>query len=222
MCRIGIVSVIVTTLLTSTVSAQVFLVGAAYYSSNNAGQAGGVYRYTTNSSDGALVWNINGNGKGISIPLNLGVNNFTFSVLQSFTPGPFGGLSLFFNATGVSYNPSVLNALIPGDLAAFTPTNNDPLAFQIPSAGTLIANYNPTGGNQVAYSGATSFQVGGYDVSISSFGSTTTPSGSFSLTVVAAVPEPSSWILIGTALVGGTSIAVKRWRFKRKRKVARS
>jgi hypothetical protein len=189
--------------------AQVFLVSAGYYSSQADGSNVSTYRFSTNSNsaDFRLTLNLNGNiqNDAISFPLAVGSNNFTYSTTQTANPGPFGGLLLFFNSTGVSFNPSISDPVV-ANLAAAAPTSNSG-SFLIPAAGIGIRNYvgvNPP--VAVPYSGDTFFTVGGFDVSITAFSSTTSPSGSFTLNVSSAVPEPGSWALLGMTSLGGAAV----------------
>lgn len=205
-------------LLPGTARAQVFLVSAGYYSSLADGtNAGTAYRYATNNTSGdlRLTLNLGGNiqSNAISYPLSLGNNNFTYSVASSFSPGPFGGLLLFFNSTGVSFNPNV--GPVVADLAAATPTDSSG-SYIIPAAGVGIRNYvdivEPLA---VPFTGDTVFNVGGFDVSITAFSSDTVPSGSFTLNVAAAaVPEPATWAMIA---LGCSSVVAAGWRFKKNR-----
>lgn len=120
--------------------AQVFLVGAGYYSSEangtNSALFGGGYLYSTNPNTGSfsLPLNLGGNiqGTGISFALAPGNNNFTFSVTSPLNPGSFGGLMLFFNSTGTSFNPPP--GVYAGNLVAVTPTNNmEHSSFRLPA-----------------------------------------------------------------------------------------
>jgi len=136
-------------------------------------------------------------------------------VTSPLNPGSFGGLMLFFNSTGTSFNPPP--GEYAGNLVAVTPTTNTG-AFIIPAAGILTRSYSFTG--TAPYSGDTVYSVGDFDVSITAFSSDTLPSGSFTLTVAsAAVPEPATWAMIALA---GCSTVVAGWRFKKKRYRRRS
>lgn len=203
----------------STIHAQVFLVGAGYYASQangtNGSIASGQYRYSTNSSssDFRLTLNLGGNTQNntISYPLSVGDNNFTFSVTQPLSPGNFAGLILFFNSTGTSFNPPSSPA-IAGHLVAVAPSTNSG-AFFFPAAGILTRSY--TGNFTAAYSGDTDYTVGGFDVTISAFASTNTPSGSFTINVAsAAVPEPATWALTALSVSGATALG---WKYKKRR-----
>lgn len=202
----------------SALQAQVFLVGAGYYAS----QANGtnsvslpLYRYSTNLSSGdfRLTLNLAGNiqSQAISYALSPGANNFAFSVASPVSPGNFGGLMLFFNSTGVSFNPGS-SPSFAGDLVAVAPTTNTG-AFIIPAADILTRSYN--GSTTAPYSGDTSYEVGGLSVSITAFSSTNLPSGSFTLNVGSvAVPEPATWAMIALSVSGATAFG---WKFRKNR-----
>jgi hypothetical protein len=205
--------------------AQVFLVGACYYSSTSDGAAASsTYLYSTNSSVSSirLMLDLNGNvqNNAISYLLAEGDNVFNYSGAQSFDPGPFGGIEVFFSSTAASYNPGGA-AGVAGDLVAATPTDGSGVFFH-PAAGTLVRSYdNINSGNNpglAPYSGATSFTVGDRVVTITAFDSNTFPNGTFTLNVTAAaVPEPGHWILIGSA--GAMVVMVRQfWRRPRARR----
>lgn len=186
-------------------NAQVFLVGASYYSSAADGSSNGNYRFTTNSAGTGIRLNLDLNGNfqnnAISFSLSPGANNFTFSVPNNINPGSFGGLELFLNATGTSFNTGSNTGVAP-HLAAFTPSNNSG-AFGIPAAGIQVRSYDNSPFDTVPYSGATSFLVGDAEVTISAFASTNLPSGTFTISVASAVPEPATWMSLGSLAVVG-------------------
>jgi len=196
--------------------AQVFLVGAIYYSSDSVGfNSGGGYAYTTNSATFGQLARLglhlgaNFQNNAISFPLATGPNNFTFDVATSFPPGPFGGIEFFLSNSATSFNPAG-SAGIPGNLAAFTATNNGGV-FSNPAAGILVRAYDVT--TNAPYSGATSFDVGGETVTITEFTSSNFPGGTFTLNVISAVPEPTVILL---SLIGGLPLAgVAVWRYKK-------
>lgn len=177
---------------------DVSLVGFDLYSSGSDGtNAGGGYRYTSNSNDGGAYYQQltptvgSPQTQAISFGLHTGSNTFDFNVgcCGSVNPGSFAGVELFFNGTGASYNPTTNG--IAGDLSAFVSTSGG--AFTIPTGGTGVQDFGP-GGGLAAYSGATSFAVGSDVITLTALNITTTPSGSFTLFVT---PEPGSFLLMG-------------------------
>ncbi len=190
--------------------AQVSLVGALLTSNTSTGAdaTGGTYQYTTNTNVGfgtlSLTFNGTTFGKGISIPLTTGDNVFTFTN-SGAGPGPFGGLEIFLNSTGVSYNPS--GTFVPPDLdVARSTAATSP--FFVPANGTQLANYSVGGASATTYGGASSFLVGGQTVSFVAFSDNAAAQGGFTLRVGAAAapstPEPGSIALLtGLAISGG-------------------
>lgn len=194
--------------------ADTYLVGALVYASDSSGAnvgaySGTDYQFSTNSSTSHLNLLVDGDDSAISFLLTNGLNTFSFSPESSGYSIDIVGLELFFNSTGTSYNPPyVAGAGVPGDLAAFVDAGSS--AFLIPSAGTDVQSYNTNGTstNAALYGGATTFYVGGDEISIAAFDATSDPSGSFTLDVT-PVPEPASGWLLG---LGGCCIAL--WRFR--------
>lgn len=184
-----------------------YLVGAQLYASawdgSNAGAySGAPYQFSTNSSTSSVKLLVNGISTAIAFPLVEGDNEFTFDVPTDAFPINTIGLNLFFNLTGVSFNPSNQPGVgIPGDLAAFT--NKGSATFSIPTAGTNVQSFNTSGFdvNATSYSGASSLILGGRAISIYDFTSTNTPSGSFTVRV-AAVPVSGTFLLVCSGLVG--------------------
>ena len=196
--------------LTLPARAQQTLVGALLTSNTATGadNSNGTYQYTTNNTSGygTLTLTLNGTnyGKGISIPLSTGDNVFTYTDSIA-NPGAFGGLELFLNSTGASYNPSggggrPADLDVARDTAAANP-------FFVPANGTQIANYS-AGSGLLSYGGASSFLVGGQSVSVTAFSVNTSSQGVFTLRVGAAgapsTPEPGSIALLaGLGFSGG-------------------
>lgn len=205
-------------LATGTAHAQtVYLVGADFYSSSSNGTDLGPssYLYDTNNSTAGtstLALTVNGTsyGKGISIALAPGANNFTFiGVGNVQSPGSYAGLGLFFSTTNVSYNPtsnartpdlSLASSVGPGFSGDFTPAN-----------GISVANY--VFGATSPANGLTSIAQGPTTVSESSFTAAAQGvSGSFVVNAGsgAAAPEPGSLVLFGTFLAPLAGLVARR------------
>jgi hypothetical protein len=185
--------------------AEIYLVGFDLYSSEATGASSddpvpGGYRWSSNSSESGGIarqqlTEVSPAGGsqtlGISFPLVNGSNTFTFAENPNYppggtpNPGSFAGVNLFFNDTGVSYNPSQTG--IAGNLAAFVPTNVSSPTVSYPGAGVLVDDYGP-GVNVTAYSGAQSYVVDGQAITVTALSVTTTPTGSITINV----PEPGS------------------------------
>jgi hypothetical protein len=189
-------------------SDPVYLVGANVYSSASDGTTvGGHYCYSTNSSafTQRLILGLNGvqQQNAVSFLLSPGDNQFTFDVNQSFDPGAFAGLSLLFNTSGVSYNPSGYSG-VAGDLVVVGSTNNSS-AFLFPSVGTSVRSYDDAlnGPYTASYSGASTFLVGNEVATVTGFSVNAVPQGTFTITISSAVPEASGFLstLLGFGLI---------------------
>lgn len=187
--------------------AATFLVGAQLYSSSATGaNSGGVYQYSTNSSTSNFGLTINGTtytpgGSGISIPLLDGLNSFSYTVPTPVDPGAFVGLNLFFNTTGVPYNPVNFGQGLPGDLTVFTSVGAPAGSFSVPVQGTNIQSYETSFifTNPASYSGNSSYVLGDRQISVTGFTADSTPSGSFQLSVSpVATPIEQTYQLTGT------------------------
>ncbi|MGR8935579.1 MAG: hypothetical protein ACU837_14485 [Gammaproteobacteria bacterium] len=202
----------------SVAAAQPYLVGAQVYASgadgsNQGAYSGTPYQFSTNTSTSHNPLLINGNPPGITIPLAIGENNFTFDVGTSSYPINTIGLNLFFNTTGISFNPPYQpNNGIPGNLAAYT--GADAGSFAIPSTGTNVQSFNSssTSVNTTSYSGATSLILDGRRLSITQFSSTNKPSGSFTIVVAASVPQPGLFALISLPIAAASVSLLARRR----------
>ncbi len=155
--------------------------------------------------DGSTAINSgNGNNAGINIPLNTaGVYTFIFRAQPGLlTPNQFG-LNLFFNGNGSAPGISALvnagSSTFVVNGAGSTPsltglplvTGANSLVFADSSSQVTLTALSEAraGGNQVApYTNVPGF-IGGNDYV-----------GSFTLSV--ATPEPSTYVLLGSALAG--------------------
>ncbi len=194
----------------SKADAALVLTGAQIYSAadnaDGSNSADTSYRYTTNSADtGGFGLSINGDlDKAISIPLSLGDNFFTFQwLVGSVNPGTFVGLNLFFTdndgTPDNSFSPGFGDP-IAGDLTVFKQVGTDANNFATVASGLFIQTYAIANTLAIA-NGKHSFILGDQMVSVTSFSSDSSPSGSFTLTV-SAVPEPSSLALVSIVIAG--------------------
>ncbi|MEE8214731.1 MAG: hypothetical protein V3R79_09090, partial [Alphaproteobacteria bacterium] len=209
-----------------------FLVGGHLYQTTDGvtgAHPGGGFRFTSNSSDFGTVFPIDLVGDfpdagvvptALEFELHEGENVFDFTA-SSFNR-PFYGLSLFFNDTGVSFNPALGSGVFPGDLVAFTTGDADAgggsTGFGTPSDITFTHDFDSAGGT-VLYSGATVLTLPDSQVSITNFEATnvfpffpTFPNSaeftaSFTITVVSSGPTGPA--VTGTDLYMVTSGAFR-------------
>lgn len=199
-------------------ASPIHLVGAELYFADLITGADALSGYQHSTNTGTCCHSLLGidpqgptgvDNSAISFLLSEGDNVFDWVAGNNY-PTPVVGLSLFFNSTGMSFNPPDSGPRIAGDLTAVVPAGSD--AFFIPLFGTVIQAYNSTPGfsDPTAYAnGLASFSVDGSTVSITAFNalpvSGANPSGSFTLQVEppAVVPEPGSLGLLGLGLAGG-------------------
>ena len=165
------------------------------------------YQYDTNSNDAAYGLAVTpGATKGLSQILTSGTNSFTFSYTTGASPLTNGDLGLFFSTSPTSYNPTS-SAITPDLLVSATAGG---LTFFTPATGTTINNYHYSSGPTSA-NGLTSVGIGGYTISVSSYSVTSTPTGSFTLTVT-QTPEPGIVGLMAGISVSGGIFALGRRR----------
>ena len=173
--------------------ADIYLVGAQLYQAGSQGQNASAYQYSTNSSTTHEPFRLNGgSGSAISFLLTGGANIFAFTpnTNESFDPGSFVGLNLFFNTSGASYNPAY-PAVASGDLTVAEAVGS--LVFFTPTAGQSILSYGTDGSSIVTApaNGFASFVLDGKSISVGSFSVNHNPSGSFTINL-ASVPESGS------------------------------
>lgn len=197
--------------------AQVYLVGFETFQPDATGNNNGNgYGITSNSRINFARNAISLNGgtaqqTAISFALTQGNNSFTFASQSSATATSIAGISFFFNATGTSYNPNSTTG-VAGNLVAVANTDNSGTFF-FPAASTPVRSYDNSANYDAAYSGATSYVVGGQRITLTQYSVDTTPSGSFTLNVApvsAAAPEPGSVALMGTCLLPLAGLAARR------------
>ena len=180
--------------------AQIFLAGALMYDANGSGgNASGAYEFDTFSTPNTANSKFNINGTtDIALALSPGANALALSG-GSF--GSYSGLGLFFSSTATAFAgpfAAVPNLVVVDAISSGT-------TFSFVNAGAMIATYGQYSGD-VSYSGATSYQVGGYEVTVTGFDFGA--SGNNLQLFVTAVPEPSTiagWI-------GLTALGVVAWR----------
>lgn len=178
-----------------------YLVGFVLYRCTPDGTAiNDPYFYTSNGNISAFrQTHTSGAGSsqsvGISFGLSLGDNTFSFTPSGFADPGSFAGVQLYFNSTGVPFQP--VGPGIAPDLAAFVPTTSS--AWSYVSAGAQVISYGDSYGPLVSYGGATSFTIGDSVITLSALNINNQPSGSMTLSV-STVPAPG--VLSVLALAG--------------------
>ena len=203
-----------------------FLVGGHLFRSNGTTGAGLSlgFRFTSNSSDFGTVFPIDLVGdvpdaglvpREFAFELQPGDNVFNFPT-SGCCEVSFYGLGLFFNDTGVTFNPAITQGTVGGDLAAFTTGDafvvGGSTGFGTPAAGTLIRAFDSFTG-AAAYSGDSSFPVGnsGSQVTITNFAADNNAlagapfTATFTITVVSSGPTGPA--VTGTDLYMVTSEA---------------
>ena len=190
--------------LAGSARAQIFFTGALQYYANNAGaNVGGASEYDTFSSPGTGNIHFSANGNtAFAYALSPGINSFTLA--GSASGSSYQGLGLYFSNTATTFVGTlgdVPNLVVFDDVNAST-------TFAFATNGVNIATYGQYSGD-ATYSGTTSYQVGGYDVTVTAFDYT---GGSANLSLlVTAVPESSAYAAFaGLALLGFAA-----WRRKR-------
>lgn len=206
--------------LTVHAHADAYLVGAMLFAADGTGATVSTgYQYDTNTiHDNGSVTPLDLTfkgvtyGKGISLALDPGSNQFSFSEDQSTPISTFGGvtgdLGLFFSSSNTSYNPAS-GARTP-DLLVSRRTDGS-LAFFFPTAGTTINDYTFTG--TTTANGATSVTLGTDTIQVSNYSLNDSGSGAFNLSVSgpsAATPEPGSVAMLVGMGVSGAGLAIRR------------
>ncbi len=190
----------------STALAGPNLVGFVLYRADASGNAINTppYFYSTNPMINAARQTLSPESgpsqtTSISFPLGDGANTFAFSTDFPVNPGEHAGVQLYFSADPTPFNPTV--AGVAADLAAYVPAGSSLLSSV--AADRLLIDYGNSYGPSVAYSGATSFQVGDRIITISGLSIDSTPAGSMTLHVT-QVPAPAALALFAAAGFGAT------------------
>lgn len=204
-------------LVPATSNAQSYLVGAYLFAADSTGATTNTgYQYDTNGSNISAPLLINGFGKNFSQLLTTGANSFTFSSgSQPFTLGPNGDLGLYFSSSPTAFSPST--SAPPPNLLVSRPVGSG--TFFTPLVNTSINNYRYNTA-AVSATGASTFNVGGNTLSVTSYSVTSTPNGTFTLNVSpniapASTPEPGTVGLLASLGTMGI-LAVRRRRILRK------
>ena len=196
-------TVILATLLVSALlpcaEAQIFFTGGLQYAADSSGgNAGGAWEYDTfsNPDTSNAKFTVNGS-TDIAFSLSLGANAFALGSGGSSGSG-YQGLGLFFSSTetpfsgptGAAPNLAVVDGITAGTTFSFV------------TAGALVSTYGQFS-SEISYSGATSYQIGGYQVAVTAFDFGA--SGNNLTLTVTAIPEPSVTV---AAMAGVTFAAV--------------
>jgi hypothetical protein len=184
--------------------AQVFFTGALMYGANNSGtNVGGASEYDTfvTPNTGNSKFTING-ATDIAYSLSPGSNAFA---IGGATIGTYTGLGLFFSNTATPGSGPF--AAVP-DLVVVDNASSGTTFFFAPG-GAMVATYGQFSGD-VSYSGATSYQIGGYEVTVTAYDMGA--AGNNLTLFVAAIPEPTTSSALAGVLVIGWVMAMRRRR----------
>jgi hypothetical protein len=188
-------------LFTSGASAQIFFTGALqYYATGSGGSQDGNGEYDTFvPHTGNALFTVDGS-TGFAYALSAGTNTFT---LSGTAPGTsFQGLGLFFSDTATTFTalPGAIPHLVVVDGVAPGTT------FSFATGGSTVATFGQVSGTG-SYSGVSSYEVGGYSVTVATFDF----GGSSTLQLsVSAIPEPSTGALLAAATALGLAILARR------------
>lgn len=181
--------------------AQIFFTGALqYYATGSGGNQSGDAEYDTFSpGTNNSMFTVN-SATGFAYSLSVGTNTFTLG--STGTGTAHQGLGLFFSNTATTFaGPAgaAPHLVVVDAIGAGT-------TFSFATGGSTVATYGQYSGTAI-YSGTTSYQVGGFAVTVTTFDH----GGSANLQLsVAAIPEPASNALIGAAAVLGMAFLGRR------------
>ncbi|MDI1319544.1 MAG: hypothetical protein PSW75_05030 [bacterium] len=189
--------------ITGTAHAQIYFTGALqYYAASNGGYTDASLYDTFVPATGATTFTVNAS-TGFFYLLSPGANTFTLGHTGGAGTG-YQGLGLFFSNTGTTFTGPFSAA---PNLVVFDNTFPS-TTFSFPANGIQVANYGAFSGATI-YNGATSYQLGGYDVTVTVFDYDFAASSTPTLELfVTAVPEPSA----SAALAGAAMLGLVVWR----------
>jgi hypothetical protein len=203
---IAIASILALAALPTLASAQILtLAGFESFPTDSTGSDNSKgYVFNDNSSaigeaNATITEGSTSQSSGIALPLSLGANDFSFSAIYPDSNGSYFGVGLFFTgAAGGSFNPAFGSTTGDPELSAFT--SYPGVGASRPASGALLADYADGAYTLDSYSGARSYTLNGYTVSITGL-TTSGDGGTFVLTVTpATAPEPSSVALAAMGL----------------------
>jgi hypothetical protein len=179
--------------------AQIFLTGGVLYESNSTGSnVNGDWEYDTFSGTANFKFTINGSSN-IAIALSPGVNSLTLADGGAVS---YAGVGLYFSTGGTPFGGpfgAAPNLVIVDQVTSGT-------TFSFATGGSAVATYGQSSGD-ASYSGSTTYQLGGYNVTVTAFDYGA--AGTNLQLAVSAIPEPGT-----TALFGGLAVlgVARAWR----------
>jgi hypothetical protein len=186
---------------TTGASAQIFFTGALqYYATGSGGDQGGNGEYDTFvPHTGNTLFTVDGN-TGFAYALSVGMNTFTLG--GTAAGSSFQGIGLFFSDTATTFTGptgAVPHLVVVDDVAPST-------TFSFATGGSSVATFGQISGTG-SYPGATIYEVGGYNVTVTTFDF----GGSSTLQLsVTAIPEPGNAALLAAVAALGLTIRVRR------------
>jgi hypothetical protein len=174
------------------------------YGADSSGtNVGGAFEYDTflTPNTGNSKFTING-AYDIAYALSPGANSFA---VAGASVGPHTGLGLFFSNTATTTTGPFSAA--PNLVVADHPGSGTTFFFA--SANVMVATYGQYSGD-VIYSGATSYQIGGYNVTVTAYD--LGAAGNNLTLLVTPIPEPTTSSAVAGALVIGWAWLVRRRR----------
>ncbi len=189
MLRSSVLAGVVSLSLVASASAQAWLSGVVTYSSFSDGSTSSEpaeYDNIVGTNNSELI--VNSAARGTTFALTPGVNNFTTRYISGYQ-----SFSLYFSSTSAAFSRPFASA---PDLVVYGYTNI-PLT---PAAGIAVQNNGQFSGTS-PYSGATTYTVGNYELSVSGLvinvGGTNT-SNTFQITM-REIPAPGALGLMSVA-----------------------